>query len=326
MIFMFTWKKVIDSIKIIVAAILAIVVAQVLNLDFAISAGIVAILSVQPTKKETLKTGVSRFVAFVFAIAVSFGCYLFFGFNATGFFVYLVIFIFACQIFGWNSAMAMDSVLISHFISFGKFGVHELCNEMLLFVIGVGFGIVANLFLRKKVSYMEELRRNADDQIRHILRRMSERICNPELEDYDGKCFEKLDEAIFDAKLLAKENFNNEFFGKDTFDLKYIAMREEQKEVLLEVYKCIIELKSVPSTANLVSEFLLKVCEEFNKDNDVVSLLEELNKLGLLMKEQPLPVKREEFEDRALLFMILRRMEEFLLLKRDFFIENKHSL
>ena len=47
----------INSIKIITATILAVLTAQLLKLDFAISAkGIVAVLSVQPTKKETLNT------------------------------------------------------------------------------------------------------------------------------------------------------------------------------------------------------------------------------------------------------------------------------
>lgn len=46
----------INSIKIITATKLAVLTAQLLKLDFAISAGIVAILSVQPTKKETLNT------------------------------------------------------------------------------------------------------------------------------------------------------------------------------------------------------------------------------------------------------------------------------
>ena len=47
----------INSIKIITATKLAVLTAQLLKLDFAISAkGIVAVLSVQPTKKETLNT------------------------------------------------------------------------------------------------------------------------------------------------------------------------------------------------------------------------------------------------------------------------------
>ena len=42
----------INSIKIITATILAVLTAQLLKLDFAISAGIVAILSLQPIKKK----------------------------------------------------------------------------------------------------------------------------------------------------------------------------------------------------------------------------------------------------------------------------------
>lgn len=49
-----------NTFKISVAAVLAIICAKALKLDFAVSAGIVAILSVQPTKKETLKTALAR--------------------------------------------------------------------------------------------------------------------------------------------------------------------------------------------------------------------------------------------------------------------------
>ena len=39
------------------------------------------------------------------------------------------------------------------------------------------------------------------------------------------------------------------------------------------------------------------------------------------MKSTPLPVERNEFEDRARLFMLLRRIEEFLMIKKEFFKE-----
>ena len=45
-------ELIINSIKIITATILAVLTAQLLKLDFAISAGIVAILSLQPIKKK----------------------------------------------------------------------------------------------------------------------------------------------------------------------------------------------------------------------------------------------------------------------------------
>ena len=82
-----------NSIKISAAAILAIICAQALKLDFAVSAGIVAILSVQPTKKETLRTALSRLLAFAVALVISIALFNLLGFTIPVFFIYLVIFI-----------------------------------------------------------------------------------------------------------------------------------------------------------------------------------------------------------------------------------------
>lgn len=311
--------------KIIIAAILAILTAKLLNLDFAISAGIVAILSIQPTKKETIQTALSRAYAFASSLIISFFCFKIFDFTTTAFFIFLFIYILLCYFLKWYSAMAMNSVLISHFISLNNFGFAEVKNEVLLFVIGVSFGIGANLFLRKKTDKIEMLKNEADEQIKQILHRMSLRIMDLDFSEYSGKCFTCLDNAITEAKIFAKENANNQFFKKNDYDTQYIQMRENQKDVLYEIYKCIIELKTVPSTAKTVSDFFEKVSVEYEKNNDVLSLIEELNTIHSKMKSTPLPTKRSEFEDRALLFIILKRLNEFLELKKEFIKNNNKA-
>lgn len=312
-------KILINTLKITLAAVCAILVAQALHLQFAVSAGIVAILSVQPTKKETLRTALSRFLAFGVALAISALLFNFIGFTVPVFFIYLALFIFICQWRKWISSMAMDSVLISHFLTLGKTSPSEILNEVLLFVIGVGFGILVNLFLHKKTSYIEELKNQTDDKIKLILHRMSQRILNPDFADYDGSCFEVLNESLFTAKKQALKNFNNQFTSRDTFDTRYIEMRENQTKVLHEMFKCVRQIKTVPSTARLVSGFLEKVSVEYHKDNDVLSLLSELSEIRVKMKTVPLPQNRDEFEDRANLFTLLERLQEFLEIKRSFY-------
>ncbi|MCR5402083.1 MAG: hypothetical protein K6E78_10895 [Treponema sp.] len=307
-----------NTIKISVAATLAIFLAKLLKLEFAVSAGIVAILSVQPTKKETIKTALARFFAFAAALALSVLLFNTLGFTIPVFFLYLLLFILLCQWRSWISAMAMDSVLISHFLSFGKSGPEEILNEVLLFVIGVGFGILVNIFLKKKTDYIEELKKETDDKIRLVLHRMSLRILDSQLADYNGDCFLSLNQSLFTAKKQAEENFNNQFSKKDTYDSLYLAMRENQTKVLQEMFKCVRQISSVPHTAPLVANFLEKVSREYHKDNDVRELLEELATLRSKMKSLPLPLLRTEFEDRANLFILLERLEEFLLIKRNF--------
>ncbi len=309
---------ILNTIKITAAAVLAILLAQALKLQFAVSAGIVAILSVQPTKKETLKTATARFLAFAVALVISSALFNLLGFTVPVFFLYLLLFILICQWRGWISAMAMDSVLISHFLTLGKTGPSELLNELLLFVIGVGFGILVNIFLRKKTDYIEELKAQTDDKIKMVLHRMSLRILDPKLADYDGSCFISLNQSIFTAKKQAEENYNNQFSKKDTYDSRYLAMRENQTKVLQEMFKCVRNIKSVPHTAPLVADFLEKISIEYHKDNDVQALLDNLADIRVEMKSQKLPEARAEFEDRANLFMLLERLEEFLKLKSGF--------
>ena len=147
---------------------------------------------------------------------------------------------------------------------------------------------------------------------------MAQRIQNPALEAYDGSCFDTLNQSIFTAKKQAEENYNNQFTKKDTFDTLYLEMRESQTKVLYEMYKAASSLCTVPSTASLLSDFLEKVSTEYHKDNDVKSLLEELACIHEKMKGVPLPQTRTEFEDRANLFTLLERLQEFLELKRNF--------
>ena len=309
-----------NTIKITVAAVLAILCAQALKLDFAVSAGIVAILSVQPTKKETLRTALARLLAFVLALVISITLFNLLGFTVPVFFLYLLIFILVCQWRKWISAMAMDSVLISHFLSFGKTGAAEIKNEVLLFVLGIGFGILVNLLLHKRTDYIEELKNQTDDKIKLALHRMALRIQNPDFADYDGTCFTSLNQSLFTAKKQAEENYNNQFSKKDTFDSHYLEMRENQTKVLYEMYKTARQLNTVPATATLLSDFLEKVSTEYHKDNDVKALLDELTLIHDKMKNIPLPQTRTEFEDRANLFTLMERLKEFLQIKRDFII------
>ena len=280
---------IINTLKISVAAILAILCAQALKLDFAVSAGIVAILSVQPTKKETLRTALARLLAFAVALAISITFFNLMGFTVPVFFIYLAIFILICQWRKWISAMAMDSVLISHFLSFGKTGLTEIKNE-------------------------------TDEQIKLVLHRMALRIQNPDLADYDGSCFDSLNQSIFTAKKQAEENYNNQFSKKDTYDTRYLEMRENQTKILYELFKAAHDLVTVPATASMLSNFLEKISVEYHKDNDVKALLDELAQIHDKMKNVPLPQTRTEFEDRANLFTLMERLKDFLQIKRDFML------
>jgi uncharacterized membrane protein YgaE (UPF0421/DUF939 family) len=301
---------IVNSVKMIFAAICSICVAQLFNLDFAISAGIVAILTIQPSKRETFSTAIARFYGFVIAIVISFICFKIFGITTLGFFVYLTIYVFICQKFRWYSAIAMNSVLISHFLSIGVMNFQTIVNESLIFLIGVLFGILVNLHLHKNTKEMNRLKNLLTEQVQKIINRMSQRIIDQNLQNYDGKCFIQLNKDFYLAKEIADVNYKNQL-KKDDSDIKYLENLGNQIGILYEMYKRVKNIKTQPSTAKIISDFLQKVSLEYPIQNNEI-LLNEFNSIWQEMKNRPLPQTRQEFEDRAELFTLLELIEEFL--------------
>ncbi len=307
----------INTLKISLAALAATLLAQSLGLDFAASAGIIAILSIQSTKKETLQVAAGRCMAFVIALGLAYVAFGLLGFTMGGYGLYLVPYIFICLYFRWNMAIAMNSVLITHFWSKGSMDLPMLINESAIFVIGVAAGIITNLHLRKNIDYIEKLKGEADSQIRRYLLFISKMILynrNLQEEDY----FRQLSNDIRVAKNVAEENYRNQFKHTDVYDREYIKMREKQSYVLYEMEKVARRIQENTVSTNAIAGFIRKVSAEYSKDNTVEQLLQSFEILRKSIKEKPLPVKREEFEDRARLFMLLQLLEEFLLIKAEF--------
>lgn len=310
--------KLFNGVKIAAAAIAAIFLAEWLQLDFAISAGIVAILSVGATKKETFRTAGNRFRAFGVALLLSYVCFSLIGYNTNGFFVYVFFFILICQWRGWGSAMAMNSVLISHFLTFGVMDMASLTNEILLYLIGTSLGVFVNLHLHENIHFMEQMEEETDQQIKSILSQMAQMVMDATVLDETEACFTKIRLSLRKANEIAEMNYQNKLRKTDTYDIRYIDLRGKQTHILMNIYKRVKKIRTAPVTAQAIAHFLQYIADSFHKDNRAEVYLDEFRGLQKMLEDSPLPLTREEFEDRAELYGILGDMEEFMLAKQDF--------
>ncbi|MDE6052583.1 MAG: hypothetical protein K2G55_02205 [Lachnospiraceae bacterium] len=322
------WIKgfnIVKAFKIALAAVLSILTANLLGLQYAVTAGIITVLSIQNTKRETLKTARNRGLAFLCALILAFLCYSFLGFCVGAFIVYLFLFAFLCLSAGWGEAIAMDSVLISHFLTEQSFGREMFGNEVLLFLIGTFFGILINLHLRKKEGEFDRLSVQVDDDIKGIVHRMAENLRREDKTGYNSDCFMRLEDKIRLAKECALRNWNNTFWSQSSYEMDYIKMRENQSRVLRNIYDSIVRIRILPTQIMQVADFFEEIEAQYHRDNDVAELLKILEKLFADMKQENLPVNREEFEARALLFYMLMQLEEFLTLKNRFVVKYRDS-
>ena len=311
-------KHLLKSLKIAVAALLSIFIAGEFGLTHSATAGIITVLSIGRTKRETFRSAANRGMAYICALALAFVCFRLLGYTLPAFGLYLFLFAFLCMMTGWQEAITTDSVLISHFLNEGNMDWQLVGNETMLFIIGVGLGILVNLHLHSKEADFEKLAEEVDGQMKGILRRMSVWIQEPDKSGYNADCFGKLEESIRQAKLCAAANYNNSLLRKDTGQLDYIRMREQQSVVLKGIYQNIKSLAYLPGQAAKVAAFFAEVEQAYHKENTVAELLGRQQDFLEEMKQEQLPADREEFEARAILFYILMQMEELLQIKRRF--------
>ncbi len=316
------WKgRILTSLKIAGASAASIAIAGELGLSYSASAGIITVLSIGNTKRETFRSAANRGLAFLCALVLGAACFGAAGYTLWAFSAYLFMFAMLCLCMGWREAIAMDSVLITHFLTERSMGPQMLANEILLFLIGTGMGILVNLHLHKKDAEFARLAEEADGQIKGILRRMSQWLLKEDRSEYGPECFERLEQALTAAKLCAAENYNNAIFDRNTYELDYMKMRERQSVILREIYQNIKSIERLPEQAKQAAALLGRIEQDYHRDNTSAGLLGELDALLGKMKEQKLPESREEFEARAILFYILMQIGNLLEVKRDFMEE-----
>ena len=175
-------SKLAKSLKIALAALLAAALAGGLGLQYATTAGIITILSIQGTKLETFQTAGKRALAFLCALVLAWACFETMGYNLGAFGAFLFFFVLLCLLMGWQEAIAMDSVLVSHFLGQGAF-FSLLGNEMLLFAVGTGFGILVNLHLRSRRERFTLASDLVDGQIKEILGDMARCLTQDQIEE-----------------------------------------------------------------------------------------------------------------------------------------------
>ena len=327
----------IKSVKITLASLLSLALAGELGLQYSSTAGIITILSIQKTKRETVKSAAKRGIAFLCALVLAAVSFALLGFTLPAFGVYLLLFALLCLNMGWTEAITSVSVLVTHFLAEGSMSLSTIINEALIFLIGTGTGILVNLHLHRRQDEFDRLAGEVDTQIKAVLRHMSRYLAtkclvtetvatdcvatNSQTSDSEFH-FEKLEKSLEAAGLCATANYNNQFRPTDTYELEYIRMREQQSTVLQGIYKNIKSLHHLPVQAAQIADLLQEIESCYHKTNTAEAILARLDQFYRTMEQQELPKTRREFEARAILFYILKQLEELLILKRNFMLQH----
>lgn len=320
--FDFIFKK--DYTKIIrisVGFVLALWVAEIFGLMYSASAGLITLLSIQTTKKETVKTAVQRFAAMTVTFALVFVIFKLMGFSVLSFGVFVLIFSGLCVIFNAEIALPMNTVLASHFWIEQRLDASFYINELLIFLIGAGFGIILNLFLTSKVSNIRKTQNEVEGELKRIFNGLSNSLLNRDNSLLPDKALHELKQTVKSAQNEIRSYADNTFTQDLTYFIKYIDMRRSQIKILYRILNSIKKLNisdDIKIHTEIVAEYFKEISKHLHECNNAETLLKQTDGIMKAFRNSELPKTRGEFENRAVLFQIMSDTEYFLLIKNRF--------
>lgn len=335
------------AFKVGIGSATAIIIAETLGLLYSPSAGIITLLTVQNTKKETLLVSAKRIISFLLAVIISYVLFNSLGYDAWVFGGFVVFFVGLSYLLDLKDGISMNAVLMTHFLIEKRMDLPLFANEVMLLAIGMGIGIVINMIMPNYKKEILKKQQILEEEMKKILKTMAYALQNKKAcliqdasqdrkltksGDYIGRSEHQEEQIIIDFSDLdllleelihkAYEDAGNTLISNTRYLISYLEMRRHQTEVLKDISRNIADIPVVLKQSLPLADFLEKTANSFHEMNNVKGLLKDLEILFNHYKSDKLPVSREEFEYRAILYQILKELEYFLLIKRNFVLNN----
>ncbi|WP_090039034.1 aromatic acid exporter family protein [Clostridium frigidicarnis] len=305
-------------LKTALGAPIAMAISDMLGLKYGLAAGIIVILSIQNTKKESFTVALKRFVSTIIALGISSILFKIFSFSPWVFGVFLMLFIPIAVKVKVGDGIVVSSVLVTHLMSEKSVNMSILGNEVMLFLIGAIIALILNLYMPSVENEINEEQRYIEELIKYILIEMSISLTQRSVSIKEELRFNELEETLNRGKKRAIINYNNYFFINSNYYNSYMDMRINQLEILKSMRGYFQRLSEIYHQNYMLSEFINDIGESIHEKNNAETLLKELNLLKEKFRIMDLPKTREEFENRSLLFQFLNDMEQFLKVKNNF--------
>ena len=306
------------TIKTAVGATIAIILANFFGLKYALSAGVITILSVQNTKRKSVEIAWSRFNSTCLALMISGILFSLIGFNAFAFGLYLLIFIPLAVSYKLSDGIVMSSVLVTHLLGEGYISLSLIANEFFLVIIGAGIAILFNLYMPKMQPRIKEDQAKIEEQFRIVLLCLAGTTSSQSVAIDEEFLFQTLEEMVLKARdraMLHKENY---LLDEMTYYVQYMDMRFMQYQVLLSMRQTLGKVVMTVEQSSLIADLTEHIAFNLHEYNPAEDLIQMTQDVLTQCRNQELPKTREEFENRALLFQYLNDLQYLLEIKCHF--------
>lgn len=313
-------KKVIGlkTIKTGIGAACAILLADFIGLKYAASAGIITILSIQNTRRESVTIALKRFTAALLALILGAVILRIVGFNPIGFGIYLMIFIPAAVRAKVTEGIVPASVLVTHLLGEGHVSLSLMTNELLLMGVGAGLALLVNSYMPSVEADLLKEKKKLEDNMYKVFLKMTASLQDGSEVLKIEEEMNQLKEALKAGRMKAEQYRNNAFLSEKSLYEKYFDMRYSQYQIMIYMKSHFENFYTMAPQANEIAKLTEKVALSSLGQCRVEEVMENLDEIRNRFKLSQLPSCREEFENRATLYQFLTDLEQFLFVKQLF--------
>jgi len=311
-----------QSGKVVLATIIGILIAELLQLNYSTTAGVIAMLSVLDTRKQSMVLGIKRLLGATVAIIVAIVLFNSFGHELWVLGLFLIIFVPTLALLDSSEALTVATVLVTHIYSIKTTDLWILFNELALLVIGVSVAWALNLHLLNVEKDIRSSLLETEAGIKEILRKMSLQLLNACTCKEQTSNLRALDNLISQGLKKAIQYNDNHILKDFSYYEHYFHMRRQQYYVLRHMQTHFDSDFITLEEAKVLSDYTARIADELNEYNDAMSLMTEWQKIRDGYRQGALPVTREEFEHRATLFQYMNDLAYFKKIKMIFVAEH----
>ncbi|MBC2857328.1 aromatic acid exporter family protein [Cetobacterium sp. 2A] len=305
-------------IKTAFGAFIAVFIANHIGLKYGLTTAIVTIISIQASKKESLKIGIERFIACLIGLFISTLIFYIIGYTPIALGIFILVFMPMCLKLDLFQGFLVTVVLSTHILTEKSISLSLLINEVGILTLGIGIALILNLYMPNVIDEIKNTELDIDYFIKTILFDMSNDLKFNFVSVEENNLFQKLKQSIDSGSKLALIDYNNSFWGASTYQLELFNMKRNQYKVLKRMRLHFKRFYITYNQSLLISDFTKHVAETVGQEKLFNSIMIELQLLKNSFKEMELPKTREEFENRASLLQFINDLEEFIEIKAEF--------
>lgn len=303
-------------IKSAVAAVLAIYAAVWLELSAPLSAGLLAVLAVDVTRKATMRSALQRLVSSIAGLLLAALLFSLLGFHiwVIGLFIGAAYPLLAR--FRLKDGIVTSSVIMLHVFAYGSVTLTLLWNEAALLLTGLGAGAAINLlYMPQGDKQLAALRRRLEELYADIFRHIAAHLRNHDA-IWSGQELLEAQDVLRQASSAAERLAGNQLFKDDHDWLSYCSMRRQQLDSIHRMAALVAQVYETLPHGEMVAELFDGLSRDVKSDYYQGNVLHKLEAVEQRFRQMELPGTRSEFEVRAAILQLALELKHYTAIAR----------